>query len=544
MVTVAMPIQARAVLRSLALLVALPCSLASQHKPTPDPTRWFRTSDACLACHNSLTTPSGADVSIGADWRASMMANSARDPYWQAAVRREIIDHPTARKAIEDTCSTCHMPMARFAAKAADTLGEVIRYITGSATADAPFAMDGVSCTTCHQIEADRLGTPASFTGGFVIDTTRRWPDRRIYGPFDVDTGRITVMRSATRFRPTRAPQISSSEMCGSCHTLETETLNARGEVVGKLPEQMPFREWEHSAYRTTRSCQSCHMPVVSDSTAIASVMGQPRAGFSRHVFRGGNFFVIRMLNRYRAELNVEALPQELEAEAMRTIEHLQTAAARVTVDAAVTGGRVVADVTVENLAGHKLPTAYPSRRAWLDVAVRDATGRIVFQSGAFRRDGSIEGNDNDANPARFEPHYDVIERADQVQIYETIMVNPEGGVTTGLLSGHRFEKDNRILPQGFDKTTASEDIAVRGSARTDTSFVAGSDRVRYSLDVGDVPRPLTVDVKLWYQPIGFRWARNFVPYDAFETRRFVSYYNAMAESSALVLASAKAPLP
>ena len=49
----------------------------------------FHTSDRCMACHNQLTTPNGQDVSIGLDWRSSMMANSARDPYWQASIRRE-----------------------------------------------------------------------------------------------------------------------------------------------------------------------------------------------------------------------------------------------------------------------------------------------------------------------------------------------------------------------------------------------------------------------------------------------------------------------
>ena len=53
----------------------------------------FHTSDRCVACHNGLLTPSGQDVSIGFDWRASIMANSSRDPYWQASVRRETIDH-------------------------------------------------------------------------------------------------------------------------------------------------------------------------------------------------------------------------------------------------------------------------------------------------------------------------------------------------------------------------------------------------------------------------------------------------------------------
>src|ERR1700757_1293170 len=62
----------------------------------------FHTSDRCLACHNGLTTPSGEDVSIGLDWRASIMANAPRDPYWQASIRRESIDHAEAKADIED----------------------------------------------------------------------------------------------------------------------------------------------------------------------------------------------------------------------------------------------------------------------------------------------------------------------------------------------------------------------------------------------------------------------------------------------------------
>ena len=61
--------------------------------PRPD-LQLFVHSQDCVACHNQLSTPAGEDVSIGSSWRATMMANSARDPYWQAAVRRETLDHP------------------------------------------------------------------------------------------------------------------------------------------------------------------------------------------------------------------------------------------------------------------------------------------------------------------------------------------------------------------------------------------------------------------------------------------------------------------
>lgn len=84
--------------------------------------------------------------------------------------------------------------------------------------------------------------------------------------------------------------------------------------------------------------------------------------------------------------------------------------------------GRLDTNVFVENLGGHKLPTAFPLRRAWLHVVVRDRDHRIVFESGSLKKDGSIQGNDNDADATRFEPHYREIDRPDQVEIYESIL--------------------------------------------------------------------------------------------------------------------------
>ena len=68
--------------------------------------------------------------------------------------------------------------------------------------------------------------------------------------------------------------------------------------------------------------------------------------------------------NRYRADLNVTALPEEFEASASRTIEHLQSKTAQIAIDNVnVTAGRLQADITVQNLSGHKFPTAYPRQR-------------------------------------------------------------------------------------------------------------------------------------------------------------------------------------
>lgn len=526
---------------------AVRLSLAAQDSGAPDGVHAgiaFSTAQTCMACHNGLTSSAGEDVSIGSDWRASIMANSSRDPYWQGAVRRETIDHPEAAAAIEDECAICHMPMSRTRAHAAGRKGQVFAHLPVAQTNEAAdkLAHDGVSCTLCHQITARGLGTRASFTGGFAVEGRPGEP-RPIFGPFQIDKGRTRIMQSASGFQPTEAAHMRGSELCATCHTLYTTALGPGGKTIGTLPEQVPYLEWRHSAFPADgQTCQSCHMPVVSGDTPIASVLGAPRTGLSRHVFRGGNAFMLRMLNRYRAELGVAALPQELDRTLGATIAFLRADTAALTIErAAASGGRLELDLLVRNMAGHKLPTGYPSRRAWIDLLVQDRDGQPVFESGHLGPDGSIAGNDNDSDPARYEPHYREIREAGQVQIYESILLDPAGRVTTGLLKAIRYGKDNRLLPRGFDKAAAHEDFAVIGDAMQDADFTGGSDSVRYTVDVSTFTGPFSVTATLYFQPIGFRWARNLQPYDAGETRRFVRYYDSLAANSAEVLARSTA---
>jgi hypothetical protein len=500
----------------------------------------FHTSDRCLACHNQLITPSGKDVSIGSAWRASVMANSSRDPYWQASVRRETIDHPEASEEIQDECSVCHMPVTRYEAKLRGEKGKIFDFLPfDEHKKDSAKAKDGVTCGICHQISKEKLSTPESFNGNFVVETPPSKDAHPEYGPFEVNAGHNRIMDSSTGgFQPTQAEHIRDSALCGSCHQLSTTARGAGGKAVGTFPEQMPYLEWLHSDYPSRASCQSCHMPEVHEATPISAVLGIPRVGLHEHTFVGGNFFLLRMLNKYRDELDTAALPQELTTAAAETETFLQSKSARVSLrNVDFVAERLQAEVFVENLTGHKLPTAYPSRRAWLHFVVRDRDGKVLFESGALNRDGSIAGNDNDADPEKFEPHYREITSGDQVQIYEPILKDVNGRVTTGLLRAVGYLKDDRLLPTGFDKDNVSADIAVVGDALDDPDFAAGGDVVRYSVAVGSGTGPFDVQVKLMYQPIGFRWAHNLAPYQAAEPQRFVNYYKAMSEGTATVLA-------
>jgi hypothetical protein len=503
----------------------------------------FHTSDRCMACHNGLTTPSGKDISIGFDWRSSIMGNSARDPYWQASVRREDIEHPESKAEIEDGCADCHMPISRYEAKLQGKLGGVFEHLPfDSDPKKNAAAEDGVSCSVCHQISKEKLGTRESYNGGFVVENPPAKNDHPEFGPYVIDRGHTHIMQSSTGgFRPTEAEHIHDAALCATCHTLYTKSLGPGGKDLGFFPEQMVYFEWLHSDYPARQTCQSCHMPEVHEQVAISSVLGVPRPGFRQHTFVGANFLILNLLNQHRDDLSVTAMPVELTAQAERTVDFLQSQTARVTIrNLDTSNGRLNAEVFVENLTGHKLPTAFPSRRAWLHFQVLDRNGRTVFESGKLNPDGSIEGNDNDADPMRFEPHYREITSSNEVQIYEPILGDQSGRVTTGLADGVGYLKDNRLLPSGFEKRTADKDIAVVGGAADDPNFIAGGDLLCYSVSLNGMQGPFQVKVELWYQPIGFRWAHNLTPYAAMETRRFVGYYESVSSATAEVLARAE----
>jgi hypothetical protein len=500
----------------------------------------FLTSDQCMACHNGLTTAKGEDVSIGFDWRPTMMANSARDPYWQAGVRRETLDHPTAKSHIEQECSICHMPMAHVQGKALGVHEEVFNNLGRGATGPRQaLAQDGVSCTVCHQIQDKNFGKQESFVGGFSIDTNPT-NVRIATGPFSVKPTLARFMASATGFTPTQSTHVQRSELCATCHTLITTSLGPDGKAIGRFPEQVPYHEWLESGYRTTQSCVDCHMPKVQDPAPMANVLGEPRVGLARHEFLGGNFVVPALLKRLGTPM--PALSQDIDHEVKRTRAFLAKQAAKLAVESPqIVDGKLQARLVLENLAGHKLPTAYPSRRVWLHITVKDRSGAVLFESGAPGQGGKIVGNDNDTDPLRYEPHYQTITKPDQVQIYEAILGDSNGKVTTGLLQAIKYVKDNRVTPSGFQKAKASADVKVHGEAHVDADFVGGRDGLQLSVQVGKDQAPYQLEAEVLYQPIGFRWAENLRKADSEESRRFNKAFDEITTTSYQRLAYAVA---
>ncbi len=106
------------------------------------------------------------------------------------------------------------------------------------------------------------------------------------------------------------------------------------------------------------------------------------------------------------------------------------------------------------------------------------------------------------------------------------------------MLHGAGYIKNNRLLPNGFDKATAWDDIAVIGAALADEDFTGGGDRVQYSIDVGDAEGPFTVEAELMYLSIGYNWAEKLRGYEDAEAQQFLSFYDSVPNTPVQVAAA------
>ena len=485
----------------------------------------FVGSGACGSCHrfNGTTNPatnvdlaSGEVIGIVNDWAGTMMANAARDPLYLAAVTAEMAAVPGLSTLIQTKCLTCHAPMASYEARQ-DGVPFGLAELPVS-----PLGLDGVSCALCHRIEEGGLGTEASFSGNFVIGN-ETGSARRIHGPLEnVATNPMIVRVLMT---PVFAEHISESRPCGSCHTLRTPTIDpsTQAPTGASFPEQMTYKEWLNSSHVASGSCQSCHVPRTAGNVRL-STSGPTRGltPFGKHHLVGANAFMLQLMRQDRAGANVLQLAADtsnFDAAIARTVNGLTQATATLGASACRDEASLKLDVKVANRTGHKLPTAFPSRRMWLHTRVVDALGATVFESGAFDAAGEIVGLD-----AGYEPHHQTIRQPDQVQVYEAVMGDNAGRMTARLLYAARYLKDNRLLPDGIAQDVADAEIRPVG-INGDADFGSGQDTVVYSFGTGGFRPPFTIEVELLYQSAPPRMIDGLSRHASDEIARFMSLY-------------------
>jgi len=462
----------------------------------------------CGICHNGLRDENDVDVSIELDWNSTMMANAARDPLFRAKMASETLRNPSLKSLIENKCSRCHTPMANVEAHSKDlTIGLLPPGFLSENHELYDAAMDGVSCTVCHQIEnSPNLGTESGFTGQFTINSLRS-----IYGPFIDPLGEN--MEAVSSYTPLYSSHISSSKLCSACHNLYTNVIDIdTGQDTGEIfPEQNIYNEWEQSSFSdadTGKSCQDCHMPetngVKVSTLGPASLTN--RDNFSKHYFVGGNTYMLDIFNRNKTTLGVSG--NNFDESINRTRSLLQSSANLSLQDIRKSNGLLNFTVQVKNKSGHKLPSGYPARRAYLHVTVKNSSSEVVFESGKLNADGSISGVDSDEDADKYEQHHDLITNSNQVQVYESIMGDTNNQITYTLLNGATYLKDNRILPDGFDKNTATADVSPDAETLADQNFLAASDSVTYQISL-DTDQNYNVEIELNYQSLAYRYAQD-----------------------------------
>jgi hypothetical protein len=523
----------------------------------------FMTSRECALCHSNHQAATAMRDSQGAEiapfnlWQGTMMANAARDPLWRAVVSAEVAATPEAASAIEAKCMRCHAPMASETLKARAS-NPRMDLLNDAPSALQQIALDGVSCTVCHQVDPQNLGTEESYSGGFVVGN-----QRLIYGPHqNPATG---PMRNHVNYTPTYGNHVVESKMCATCHTVFTHALDEAGneEDADAFPEQTPYLEWRNSSFSTEangaegKECQGCHMPTVDDlgmdiQTRIArSPPGgdfniNERSPFGRHLFVGANTLMPSILKDMRSVLNPQASDESFDAAIALAELRLGEQTSQLMIgDMDTSDGALAFDVTVHNEVGHKFPTGFPARRAWLHVKVIGDDGAVIFESGNYNDRGRIvAGNgeilDTEKAAGGFEPHHDVITRSDQVQIYESVMADIDGKRTPRLMRAQHHVKDNRLLPLGWQRDFADyESIKPRGEAGSDASFQAGQDSLRYEVNL-DGKNPARVEVALYYQSLGSRFAMDLFQVDTDEVAAFRYMYDRADVTPVVVASQAK----
>ena len=469
---------------------------------------YFTTSGRCAGCHGrdllgqASIDAQGRDVNVVDDWRSTMMANSARDPFFRAKIAHESLVNPAHAEALQNKCLGCHAPLGmheeRMLGHAPFTLAQLDTSHLG---------LDGVSCLSCHMQSEATAGT--FFSGELQFDSAR------VYGPYSDDQINPAIMQFFVRFTPGFGSHIVNSKVCAGCHTLITETADLDGNLTGdRFVEQATYHEWLNSVYSANGThCNTCHMPRISDGILLAAEYPflNPQTPFGLHHLVGGNEHMLRLLKQNRAGLGITATGTQFDSTLARTRRMLSQHTLSIALALEDrTADTAYFSLRLENKAGHRFPSGYPSRRAFVEFVVLTTAGDTVFKSGVLNGADEVEGHD-----MPYEPHHDVITSPGQVQIYELVMGDVNGDVTTVLERAKAPIKDNRLAPLGFTSTHPAYDTTrVADVPATDIDFNrnafgqegTGADIVRYHVPIGSVSEGLRAFARVWYQPVPPGW--------------------------------------
>jgi hypothetical protein len=415
-------------------------------------------------------------------WRGSLMSQSGRDPLFWTAMHVANNDAPNAG----EYCLRCHTPKGWYDGRSSPPDGSGLHsqdISSGVACAVCHRMVDPVPSTTDEVVQLDaaiRDGLSDPIPGGFVgsgaliLD-----PNDNRRGPFSFNKSLIYHAAYQSDFLGQSGDSVTQARLCGSCHNVYNPVLSwdaGRGqywpnEMDAPAPEfssealfpiETTFDEWLNSDYAKggvyapafagsksdgiVSTCQDCHMPRTVGFAADAAFNPifrdcETTGCLPEHTLVGGNTWLPELLQNPLWRLNAQSESAFLDESRLQAAAMLRKAAT-LTITLTSQENSKTATVRVTNNTGHKLPTGYPEgRQMWLNVRAYDASGKLVYESGAYDEDTGQLTRDGD------------------VKVYEAKQgVTPELAAVLGLPPGESFHfvlnntviKDNRIPPRGY----------------------------------------------------------------------------------------------
>lgn len=521
------------------------------------------------------------NVSPYGEWRWSPMGLAGRDPVFYSQLDSELAylkPQPPKQQLVVNTCMNCHGAMGKksFAAEHPNEDFKVdFVYDTDPSTVGFRYgslARDGISCLVCHQMAAPTDGSLSYFLTHKINGNFDLTPHDQLNGPFKDKEITTYPMDTALGVKPKYDGYIQSPQMCGSCHTIQLPVLDSPHPDETSV-EQATYPEWLNSDYRneygsvgaTPKTCQDCHMPtsyinhaenmsvpqlqtrmaIVQDLTLPATEhLATPdqlnvryrTEGFRRHELLGTNGFLLQMfLQPVDKDGNHEILGVRMKdymsgftTDLENAVDNVVEQAQNITASLAITrfdvqGGKLIAEVTVSNLAGHRFPSGVGFRRAFLEFQA-SMNGKTFWTSGTTNSKGEITDSNGKVLPTeyftggKYQPHFsqsNPIRSSDQVQIYEELTQDVNHQFTTSFTRRDFEIKDNRLLPAGWSfqgppdlkiSEPFLEATRPKGTAREDPIYLAGRGRsiVRYEIPLppGATAENVNAKVSLYLQTL------------------------------------------
>jgi hypothetical protein len=326
---------------------------------------------------------SGCHESIYREWSVSAHRWSALDPAFQ-----RVQEEMARQNSPESTryCGGCHDPISLFSGNKT--------VFKASLTSDAGLE-EGVSCLACHAV----VKTDVQGNANYVVRPPRRYLFETSEAPSARFVSYFLIRAYPEQHRASLEKRLfKTPEYCAACHKqfVDQEINN-----FGWVQLQNQYDNWRKSKWnhpgdpRTTIECRECHMPLTDGAEPAAGDAAdynrRPDDGKHRsHRFLGANQYMPALLKLSGGEEQVRLVDRWLRGEypvpeiatkwADGPIVQLDLVAPEtakrgepLTLEAVITSRKV----------GHDYPTGpLDLIQSWIEVEVKDETGRVVFSSG------------------------------------------------------------------------------------------------------------------------------------------------------------------